>query len=84
MCKHVMSLVIILWKCVSNTKQEWKLTIEPLLKFVYLHLYKPFSWFCDTTSLEELAKVKLLSRALVGRKASSSFRCKVLHIEKFQ
>ncbi len=26
--KHVMNLIIIQWKCVSNEKQKWRLTIE--------------------------------------------------------
>jgi hypothetical protein len=43
MWKHVMNLVLIQWKWVSNTKQEWSLTIE--LKILKLYIYHINFWF---------------------------------------
>jgi len=36
MWKHIINLIMNQWKCVSNTKQEWKMCI----KFKILRLYK--------------------------------------------
>jgi len=47
MWKHVMNLIMIQWKCVSNTKQEWKLTIKiKILEFCdfFNHINYGFWW----------------------------------------
>jgi hypothetical protein len=43
MWKRVMSLVTIQWKCVLNTKQERKLTIELKIRIVQ-YIYRNFLW----------------------------------------
>jgi len=39
MWKHVIKLAMIQWKCVSNTKQEWRLIIKlKMLEFCFYHV----------------------------------------------